>query len=58
MVPQETYLFADTIMNNIRYARMGATDEEVYEACKAALIHDKIISLPEGYNSKYNGEGV
>lgn len=41
-------LFNDTIMNNIRYARISATDKEVYEACKAAAVHDKIMSFPDG----------
>lgn len=35
-------------MNNIRYARIGASDKEVYEACKAAAVHDKIMSFPDG----------
>jgi ABC-type transport system involved in Fe-S cluster assembly fused permease/ATPase subunit len=41
-------LFNDSIMNNVRYARMTATDMEVYEACKAAAVHDKIMSFPDG----------
>jgi ABC-type multidrug transport system fused ATPase/permease subunit len=41
-------LFNDSILNNIRYARMTATNEEVYEACKAAAIHDKILAFPDG----------
>lgn len=41
-------LFHDTIMNNVRYARISATDKEVYEACKAAAVHDKIMSFPDG----------
>ena len=44
MVPQDTVLFNDTILHNIRYGRMGATDEEVFEAAKAASIHDAIVS--------------
>lgn len=41
-------LFNDSIMNNVRYARVTATDKEVYEACKAAAVHDKIMSFPDG----------
>lgn len=41
-------LFNDSIMNNIRYARVSATDKEVYEACQAAAVHDKIMSFPDG----------
>ena len=48
VVPQEPMLFNDTIMNNIRYARLSATDKEVHEACRAAAIHDKIVSFPDG----------
>lgn len=35
-------------MNNIRYARMTATEKDVYEACRAAAVHDKIMSFPDG----------
>jgi ABC-type transport system involved in Fe-S cluster assembly fused permease/ATPase subunit len=35
-------------MNNVRYARIAASDKEVYEACKAAAVHDKIMSFPDG----------
>ena len=41
-------LFNDSIMNNVRYARRTASDDEVYEACKAAAIHDKVMSFPDG----------
>ena len=41
-------LFNDSIMNNVRYARISASDKEVYEACQAAAIHDKIMSFPDG----------
>jgi ABC-type transport system involved in Fe-S cluster assembly fused permease/ATPase subunit len=51
-------LFNDSIMNNIRYARLSATDQEVHEACKAAAVHDKILSFPDGYNSKVGDRGV
>ncbi|PBP16225.1 ABC transporter [Diplocarpon rosae] len=58
VVPQDPMLFNDSIMNNIRYARLSASDEEVHEACKAAAVHDKILSFPDGYNSKVGDRGV
>lgn len=58
VVPQDPTLFNDTVMNNIRYARLDATDEEVYEACKAAAVHDKIMKFADGYNSKVGDRGV
>lgn len=51
-VTQETVLFHDSLMNNIKIARLNATDEEVYEACQKASIHDFIMSLPHGYQTK------
>jgi len=45
-------LFNDSIMNNIRYARLNASDDEVNEACKAAAIHEKIMSFPDGEHSQ------
>lgn len=51
-VTQETFLFADTIENNIRVAKEDATREEVMEAAKKAAIHDFILSLPQGYDTK------
>lgn len=50
-VTQETHLFHDSIMNNIRIAKLDATDEEVEEACKKASVHNFILSLPQGYNT-------
>ena len=51
MVTQETYLFHDTILTNLVYARMDATREQVETACRAANIHDFIMDLPDGYNT-------
>lgn len=48
IVPQNAILFDDTIMNNVRYGRITASDEEVFEACRAASIHDKIMSYTDG----------
>ncbi len=55
---QDTFLFHDTILNNIRMACPTASDEDVIEACKAAQIHDFIKSLPEGYHSKAGDRGA
>jgi ATP-binding cassette subfamily B protein len=51
MVTQETYLFHDTILTNLIYARQGATQTEVEEAAKAANIHSFIVDLPDRYNT-------
>ena len=51
-VTQETFLFTDTIENNIRVAKADATREEVIEAAKKASIHDFIMSTPDGYDTK------
>ncbi|KAI0838843.1 hypothetical protein F5Y06DRAFT_33609 [Hypoxylon sp. FL0890] len=58
IVPQSPILFDDTVMNNIRYARLTATDEEVYSACKAAAIHDHIMGFTEGYSTRVGERGV
>ncbi len=51
IVLQDTNLFSDTIMNNVRFGRLDANDEEVMEACKLAKCHDFISELPDGYNT-------
>lgn len=56
MVLQDTWLFKGTIMENIRYGRLDATDEEVIEAAKAAHAHHFIQTLPGGYNMELNEE--
>lgn len=55
IVQQEVMLFAGTIMENIRYGRITATDEEVIEAAKRAEIHEDILAMPDGYQT-YVGE--
>lgn len=50
-VTQETHLFHDSIRNNLRIAKLDATDEEIITACKKASVHDFIMSLPQGYDS-------
>ena len=52
IVSQETYLFMGTIMDNIKYARPDATEEEVITASKIAGAHDFIIKLPDAYNTR------
>lgn len=58
VVPQDTVLFNESLMYNLRYANPSATDEQVFEACKAASIHDKILSFPDGYNTKVGERGL
>ena len=48
---QDTHLFHDSINNNIRIAKLAATEEEIMEACRKASIHDFIMTLPEGYDT-------
>lgn len=55
---QDTFLFNDTIMNNIKLANKHATDDEVIHAAKAAQIHDFIESLPQGYETKAGDRGT
>ena len=56
MVLQDTWLFHGTIMENIRYGRLDATDEEVIQAAKAAHVHRFVQTLPGGYNMELNEE--
>ncbi len=58
MVLQDTWLFKGTIMENIRYGRLDATDEEVIEAAKAAHAHHFIQTLPGGYDMELNEEAT
>ena len=55
VVQQEVFLFAASILENIRYGRPGATEEEVAQAAKLAEIYDDIIAMPDGFNT-YVGE--
>ncbi|KAJ5492738.1 ABC transporter aclQ [Penicillium diatomitis] len=58
VVPQDTVLFNETLMYNLKYANQAATDEEVYDACRAASIHEKILTFPDGYNTKVGERGL
>jgi len=58
IVQQDVYLFAGTIMDNIRYGKPGATDEDVVRAAKYANAHDFIAGFPEGYDTDIGQRGV
>ena len=58
IVQQDVYLFAGTIIENIRYGKPDATDEEVFAAAKAANAHDFIMNLDQGYQSDIGQRGV
>lgn len=58
VVPQDTVLFNETVMYNLKYANPEATDEQVYDACRAASIHNKIMSFPDGYQTKVGDRGL
>ncbi|ETN36203.1 uncharacterized protein HMPREF1541_08480 [Cyphellophora europaea CBS 101466] len=57
-VPQNAVLFNASIFENVRYGRLNATVEEVHCACRAAAIHDRIMSFPRGYDTKAGERGV
>jgi ATP-binding cassette subfamily B protein len=57
-VLQEAFLFSDTVMNNLKYARAGATDEECIEAAKEANAHGFIMELPQGYDTMLTERGA
>ena len=58
IVQQEVLLFAGTILENIRYGRIGATDDEVVEAAKKAEIHEDILAMPDGYQTYVGERGI
>lgn len=58
VVPQDTTLFNDTIRYNIAYGRLEATEEEIEAAARLARIHDFIMSLPEGYDTRVGERGL
>lgn len=57
IVLQDTHLFTGTVMDNIRYGKLDATDEECIKAAKLANAHDFIKRLPDGYNTVLTGDG-
>ncbi len=58
IVQQDVFLFADSILENIRYGRMDATDEEVVAAAKRAHIHEEIMGFPDGYETNVGERGM
>ena len=58
IVQQDVFLFSGTILENIRYGRLDATDEEVYEAAKRAQIHETILSFEQGYQTQIGERGI
>ena len=58
IVQQDVYLFSGSVMDNIRYGKPGATDEEVVRAAKNANAHEFIMSFPEGYDTDIGQRGV
>jgi ABC-type multidrug transport system fused ATPase/permease subunit len=58
VVPQDTVLFNASIMYNLLYASPDATEAEVYKACTAANIHDRILAFPDGYDTKVGERGL
>ena len=58
LVLQDPYMFNDTIMNNVRFAKQNASDEEVIEACRKANIHDEVVAKPEGYSTVIGENGA
>ena len=57
-MPQDTVLFNNTIFYNIEYGKIGATDDEVYEAARNADIHDRILGFPDRYETKVGERGL
>ncbi len=57
LVSQDTFLFSDTLRNNIRFAKMDATDEEIEEAARSAFAHDFILDQPQGYDTQVGENG-
>jgi ATP-binding cassette subfamily B protein len=58
IVQQDVYLFTGTVMENIRYGKIDATEEEIIEAAKNANAHDFIMELPDGYDTYIGQRGV
>lgn len=58
VVPQDTPLFHSDVLQNVRYGRLDASDEEVFEATQKAHVHEAIMRLPEGYKTKVGERGL
>ena len=57
-VPQDTFLFSDTIRENIAFGKLDATDQEIGEAARLAQIYDEIMGFPEGMNTMVGEKGI
>jgi len=57
MVTQDTYLFHDTLRANLRYAKPGASEEEIERAARAAQVHERILEMPDGYDTVVGERG-
>lgn len=57
-VPQDAFLFSESIKENIKFGKADATDEEIYEAAKSAEVHDNIINFNNGYNTVLGERGI
>ncbi|CAG9465269.1 unnamed protein product [Pedinophyceae sp. YPF-701] len=58
VVPQDMPLFNETVLYNIKYGNLSATDAEVFEAARRAHVHDQILSMPDGYNTMVGERGL
>lgn len=58
VVPQDTVLFNATILYNLQYANPDASETQVQDACRAANIHDRILTFPDGYQTKVGERGL
>ncbi|KAL8986703.1 MAG: hypothetical protein Q9177_004024 [Variospora cf. flavescens] len=58
VVPQDTVLFNESLLYNLKYANPSATEDEVHAACRAASIHEKILGFPDGYSSRVGERGL
>ena len=58
VVPQEPILFNESLMYNLKYANQDATDQQVYSACQAACIHERILELSDGYATQAGDRGI
>ncbi|KAI8137554.1 hypothetical protein BJV82DRAFT_634815 [Fennellomyces sp. T-0311] len=58
VVPQDTVLFNDSILYNIGYGKIGASEDHIFKAAKAAQIHDKVLQFPDGYETKVGERGL
>ena len=58
VVPQDCNMFNESIMYNLKYANQSATENQIFQACKDASIHDRILDFPDGYDTKVGERGV